>query len=161
MPSLHFEMIAQASLQRVWAIFHDPIRSLPILSPPETRLRIARVDMPIDVGSGMELTATGPFNRTIAWTARMIEYRPPHPVVFGAEARFVDIQELGPFKSWRHEHEFEAIDDNSTRVVDHITYAVGYGPIGWILDRMLVRPTLRAMFDYRHEALAKMLENDD
>jgi hypothetical protein len=62
--------------------------------------------------------------------AKIVQHKPPRAVVFGEEARFVDEQESGPFKAWRHEHDFERVDAKSTRVVDRITYRVGWGPIG-------------------------------
>ena len=79
-------------------------------------------------------------------------------LVFGEEARFTDEQESGPFRSWQHSHEFEAIDDRTTRLVDRITYTVGWGALGWIADKLVVAPKLRAMFRYRHAMTRKLLE---
>ena len=64
-------------------------------------------------------------------------------VVFGEEARFVDEQESGPFKSWRHEHDFERIDEKNTRMLDRVTYRVPFGPIGAIVDWIYLRRKIK------------------
>jgi ligand-binding SRPBCC domain-containing protein len=92
------------------------------------------------------------------WIARVVEHRPPHAVVFGEEARFVDEQEHGPFKSWRHEHDFEHVDEKTTRITDRVTYALHLGPIGWLVDLLIVRRQVKRMFRQRHEATRRFFE---
>jgi ligand-binding SRPBCC domain-containing protein len=38
---------------------------------------------------------------------------------------FVDTQTQGPFRSWRHHHQFRALDDNTTEVIDEIEAEYG------------------------------------
>jgi hypothetical protein len=76
-------------------------------------------------------------------------------VVFGEEARWTDEQESGPFASWKHQHEFEAVDSATTRVVDHVTYRPPLGPLGLLLDPFLIRPRLKRYFAHRHRVLAE------
>ena len=149
MPTLEFEQVLAAPLHEVWAFFDDPVKGLPALSPPEAQVTLESADVPVKVGSRIVVSAKGPLGR-IRWVANIVEHRPPHAVVFGEEARFVDEQESGPFAAWRHEHDFERIDEKSTRLIDRVTYRVPLGPIGWIADRLIVRRKLRAMFRYRH-----------
>src|SRR5688500_7103793 len=119
MPTLEFETIIAAPLQRVWEIFSD-VNSLIAISPPADRVEIESADVPIGAGSRIVIIAAGPLGRRMRWVAKIVEHRPPHAVVFGEEARFVDEQESGPFKSWRHEHEFERVDEKTTRVIDRV-----------------------------------------
>jgi ligand-binding SRPBCC domain-containing protein len=56
------------------------------------------------------------------------------------------------------EHEFERIDEKTTRMLDRVTYRVPYWPIGWIADALIIRRKLRAMFRHRSEAVKKLLE---
>jgi ligand-binding SRPBCC domain-containing protein len=151
MPVLEFDMTVGAPLDVVWA-FHDDVNNLPVLSPPDAQVKIESVEMPVKQGSHIVITAEGPFGR-VRWVARIVEHKPPRAVVFGEEARFVDVQESGPFKAWRHEHDFERMDEKSTRVLDRITYRVGWGPIGWLADVLVVRRRLRSMFRRRHAVL--------
>ena len=57
-----------------------------------------------------------------------------------------------------HEHEFEAIDDKTTRIVDRVTYQVPFGPIGYFADLLFVRRSVRKMFEQRREALKRLME---
>ena len=159
MPTVEFITTIAAPLAKVWAFHEDVARSLPALSPPADQVKLESVDLPPRVGMKVIILAKGPFG-PLRWVAKYVEHVPPHAVVFGEEARFVDEQESGPFKSWRHSHEFEAVDAKTTRMVDRITYRIGWGPLGWIADVLLVRRKLRAMFAHRHVMTRRLLETD-
>src|SRR4051812_19277605 len=135
MTELTFESVLPVSLAEIWEMFQR-VDFLPELSPPKMAVKIESVDLPFRVGTKLLLSAKGPVGR-IHWVAKIIEHRPPHAVVFGEEARFVDVQESGPFKYWRHEHEFEAVDEKHTRLIDRVHYKVGYGPIGWLANALI------------------------
>src|SRR5437660_313657 len=115
MSMLEFETTIASSLQKVWDFYEDPAKSLPLISPPTDQVKVESIDLPLRVGSRLVIFSGSPIGR-IKWIARIVEHRPPHAVVFGEEARFVDEQESGPFKSWRHDHDFERIDEKSTRI---------------------------------------------
>ena len=157
MPTLEFQTIVAAPLEAVWAFFADVEKSLPALTSPQEGVTIESADTPVQAGSRIVLGLNGPLGR-VRWVARIVEHAPPHAVMFGLEARFIDEQESGPFRFWRHAHEFEAVDAKTTRVVDRITYRVPFGPIGWVADWVLVRPKLRAAFHFRHEQLRRIFE---
>jgi ligand-binding SRPBCC domain-containing protein len=156
MATIDFETTIAAPLGRVWAFYQDAQKSLPKLSDPRDDVQIESVDLPPRVGGKLVLHANGLAGR-VKWVAVYVEIVPPHAVVFGEEARFVDEQESGPFKTWRHSHEFEAVDSKTTRMTDRVTYTVGWGPIGWIVDKLFVRPRLRRMFAYRRDVLPSLL----
>jgi ligand-binding SRPBCC domain-containing protein len=130
--------------------------SLPALTAPEEGLTIESADVPVRVGSKIVLHVNRPFGR-VRWVAKIVENQPPHAVVFGEEARFVDEQESGPFKFWRHEHEFERVDEKSTRVVDRLTRLRHHAVVGG--DDVFVRPKLARLFPYRHDRLRRLLED--
>jgi ligand-binding SRPBCC domain-containing protein len=157
MATFEFETTINAPLAKVWEFYQDVRSSLPALSDPADEVRVEHADAPPRQGGKLVITARDPLGRRVKWVAVYVEIVPPHAVVFGEEARFVDEQESGPFRSWRHAHEFEAIDSKTTRMIDRITYTVGLGPIGWVADKLLVRPKLNRMFGYRQQALPKLL----
>ena len=72
------------------------------------------------------------------------------------EQRFVDRQLRGPYRLWRHHHEFTGID-GGTRVHDRIEYALPLGHVGRVLGMPLVRRDLARIFDYRRAAVAGLL----
>jgi ligand-binding SRPBCC domain-containing protein len=136
----------------VWELHDDPHRGLPALSPPESKVEIENADVPVREGSRIVISFNGLLGRRMRWIARIVEHRPPHPVVFGEEARFVDEQEHGPFKFWRHEHDFERVDEKTTRMTDRLTYRLHLEPIGWLVDMLFVRRQIRWMFRHRQAA---------
>ena len=48
---------------------------------------------------------------------------------------FVDEQRVGPYAMWHHEHHF-APAAGGLRMTDHVTYEVGWGPAGWVAERL-------------------------
>jgi hypothetical protein len=77
--------------------------------------------------------------------------------VWEPEERFVDVQLSGPYKLWRHEHRFkDAVGPNgvpATEMIDHLTYAVGFGPFGEIARALFVKRTVEQIFDFRKKAV--------
>src|SRR5215213_9920206 len=159
MPTLTFELLVAAPLAKVWAFHDDVTAGLPALSPPANDVKIESADLPARVGSRFVITANAPLRGRVRWVAKIVEHQPPHAVVFGEEARFIDEQESGPFASWRHAHEFEHVDEKTTRVTDRVTYRVPFGPVGWLADLIFVRRQVRAMFRFRHAQMKRMLES--
>jgi|ERR1700722_7806979 ligand-binding SRPBCC domain-containing protein len=73
-----------------------------------------------------------------------------------APAQFVDVQESGPYASWRHTHSFRALDATHTEIRDQVEFAMPLGPLGEIAYRVLVARSLQQIFDYRAAALRQL-----
>jgi hypothetical protein len=43
--------------------------------------------------------------------------------------------------------------------VDHVTYEMPFGPLGNLVDRLLVRHDIERMFAYRHRVTREALES--
>ena len=76
--------------------------------------------------------------------------------VFEPETRFIDVQLRGPYKSWRHLHEFEDVA-GGTKMLDRVEYEVGLGPLGEVARRLFVDRQVESIFDYRREAVARLV----
>lgn len=63
---------------------------------------------------------------------------------------FVDIQEEGPFRSWRHEHRFLTDGDGNTMLEDRLTYELPYGWAGRLLAGRRIEMELDRLFRLRH-----------
>jgi len=157
MPTLTFETLVHAPLSRVWAFHQDVIHALPSLSPPSAHLKVESADLPVRTGSRIVIAAGGPLGVRLRWVARIVEHRPPTSGGPGAVACFVDEQESGPFKSWRHEHDLREVSPGTTRVTDRVTYRVRFGPLGKLADWMFVRRQVEAMFRHRQATLPALL----
>jgi len=70
--------------------------------------------------------------------------------------RFVDRQLKGPYKLWHHTHEFEEMP-GGTKVSDSVRYELPLGVLGELGGLPLVRRDLARIFDYRREAVQKLL----
>lgn len=81
------------------------------------------------------------------WTSLIAEWDPPRA--------FVDEQVRGPYRSWRHRHEFRSVR-GGTELVDRVEYALPFGPIGRLAHLLLVRRQLESIFDFRERTVAEM-----
>jgi uncharacterized protein len=156
MPLIHHETSVAAPLAQIWLFFTDPVKNLPRISPPSDAVVIESADLPIKEGSKVVVAGKDPFGRRVRWESRIQQLTPPHAVVFGMEARFVDVQLSGPFRAWQHAHEFEAIDSKNTRVIDRITYQPPAGLLGVLADWLLIRWRLRSTLKYRARMLREI-----
>lgn len=69
---------------------------------------------------------------------------------------FSDSQARGPYARFDHLHQFWAVD-GGTLMVDRVAFRVGWGPVGWLAQRLFVRPTLNAIFEYRRRVCDELL----
>lgn len=125
----------------VFDFFADPA-NLGDLTPPWLHFHIAAISTPsIEEGTLIDyrLRVRGVRMR---WRSVIRDWKPP--------VRFVDEQLIGPYRRWIHEHTFEDLG-NHTLVRDSVRYALLGGAL---VNRVLVRPDLERIFDYRVERLA-------
>lgn len=80
----------------------------------------------------------------VRWQSEITVWEPPE--------RFIDEQRRGPYRVWIHEHNFRP-QGAGTLVGDRVQYAV---PGGKFINRFLVAPDLKKIFDYRHSALRQL-----
>lgn len=78
------------------------------------------------------------------WQSRISVWDPPY--------QFVDEQTRGPYRLWRHTHQFE-VQGAGTLCRDVVEYLA---PGGWLVDRLFVRADLRKIFSYRQRRLAEL-----
>lgn len=83
----------------------------------------------------------------IRWRSEITAWEPPY--------RFVDEQRSGPYLLWVHEHRLEPAG-SGTVVRDRVVYAV---PGGELVNRLLVRPELERIFDYRARVLREWAQS--
>jgi ligand-binding SRPBCC domain-containing protein len=84
----------------------------------------------------------------LRWTSRI--------ELWEEERRFVDAQVHGPYRVWRHVHEFVPVG-RVTCVRDHVDYALPLGAVGRLLGLPVVRRDLIRIFDFRRAAVARLL----
>jgi ligand-binding SRPBCC domain-containing protein len=73
-----------------------------------------------------------------------------------AEPRyFVDEQRFGPYAMWHHKHFIEK-SENGVIMRDVVHYAIPMGIIGQLLNTLVIRKKIKAIFDYRFKKLEAM-----
>ena len=144
MPILEFPLdLPGVTRGALWEFHRDPA-ALERLTPPEKKIRV--VERPMDMHAGARVVLrVRQFGLWLTWISLIEVWEP--------ETLFVDVQEKGPFASWRHEHFFF-----EGRLLDRVTYEVPLAMLGGRLaDRALVRPEIKHMFEYRHGVTAVAL----
>lgn len=68
---------------------------------------------------------------------------------------FIDEQRFGPFAFWHHQHHFEKIDDG-VLMHDTLHYSIGWGPIGVIVNAMVVNNKINKIFKFRYQKVAEL-----
>lgn len=68
---------------------------------------------------------------------------------------FIDEQRFGPYAMWHHEHHFEEIK-GGVRMTDRLTYAIPYGAVGTLANKLLVRKKINQIFSYRTTAVEQL-----
>lgn len=134
-----------APLDSVFGFFADA-RNLEILTPPWLRFRVL-TEGEIRMGPGARIDYRLRLRGVpLRWRSEITAWEPPH--------RFVDEQVAGPYRTWIHEHRFEAAErpGRGPMVVasDEVRYQA---PGGWLVNRLLVQPDLRRIFRYRSARL--------
>jgi len=134
-------------VDEVFAFFSDAA-NLEALTPPFLRFRIL-TPTPIVMRVGARIDyALSLFALPIRWRTIITDWQP--------NRRFVDEQESGPYALWRHVHEFEA-DGDATVMRDVVTHAEPLGPLGDVAYALVVRHTLRRIFEFRRAAVERLL----
>ena len=132
-----------APRDEVFAFFSDAA-NLESITPPWMHFRV-ETPQPIQMAAGSlieyKLRVRG---FPMRWRSRISLWEPPR--------RFVDEQEFGPYRSWRHEHSFEEIDVG-TLVLDTVDYAV---PLGAIIHSLFVKRELKQIFEFRLDRLSEV-----
>ncbi|HEX4825882.1 MAG TPA: SRPBCC family protein [Candidatus Polarisedimenticolaceae bacterium] len=141
--TLRSEIWLGQPIERVFAFFADA-GNLEELTPPWLRFRIV-TPRPIVMRQGARLEyALRLRGVPVHWESEITVWDPPR--------RFADEQRRGPYRAWIHEHSF-APRDGGTDVGDFVRYAV---PGGWLIDRLVVRRDVRAIFDHRTAQLRQL-----
>lgn len=163
----HSEHWVPASLDRVFQFFANP-ENLPRITPPAQKARLEEASLispprhPLGLriaglaGIGSEMLLSFRASRIlpgrVKWRARIVD--------FEWDRYFIDTQLKGPMEFWTHLHGFERSERDGvegTLVRDDIEYGPGFGLLGGLADAVAIRHSLRATFEYRKQAVEKLL----
>lgn len=144
---LEREQVVRRPLKDVFAFFARA-ENLERITPPWLSFRVLTPG-PIAMASGTLIDYRLRLHGLpVRWTSRI--------ELWEEDRRFVDQQVDGPYRFWRHLHEFVPVG-HSTCVRDRVEYALPLGWAGRLLGLPVVRRDLSRIFDYRRGAVARLL----
>lgn len=159
MPTFTYESRVDAPLDDVWE-FHSTTDGLVKLTPGWMNMTVEETRGPdgapdpdvLEEGSTVDvsLKPLGVFPR-VTWRSVILERDRNQ-----GHAYFIDEMEDGPFKRWRHTHEFKA-NGEGTVARDTVEYKLPF----WMLGRAgspAFRLNAYFMFRYRHRRTRELLE---
>ncbi|KAF2514337.1 SRPBCC family protein [Flavobacterium foetidum] len=68
---------------------------------------------------------------------------------------FIDVQRFGPYKLWHHKHFFEPTE-NGIKMTDVVHYALPFGYLGRLMNRLIIQDKLKSIFDYRRNKVEEL-----
>ncbi|MEA2247608.1 MAG: hypothetical protein QOH46_2137 [Solirubrobacteraceae bacterium] len=147
---LHREQRLAAPPEAVFPFFADA-RNLEAITPPLLGFRLL-TPAPVAMGVGTFLQyALRVHGLPVRWDTLIQAWEPPH--------RFVDVQVRGPYRLWHHTHELAAVEGGAATLMrDTVRYAIGFGALGEVARRTVVRRDLEAIFAYRAERVPALLD---
>jgi ligand-binding SRPBCC domain-containing protein len=70
---------------------------------------------------------------------------------------FVDEQRFGPYRFWHHRHTFTPVE-GGVLMEDLVYYALNQPLIDGVIHKLLVRPRLEEIFEYRHRKVEEIFD---
>jgi ligand-binding SRPBCC domain-containing protein len=134
-------------IDEAFAFFADA-RNLEAITPPWLGFRILSPE-PVAMRVGALIVYRLRWRRLpLRWVTVIERWEPPFC--------FVDRQRRGPYAHWHHTHSFEP-HEGGTRMHDRVRYALPLGPLGRLMNRLVVRGDLEAIFDFRARKVNELL----
>jgi ligand-binding SRPBCC domain-containing protein len=141
-------VVIHAPIDRVFH-FHDDTKNLIKITPPSIKISFESFGPP-GLGYEVKLKVVQFGFIPMYWHVRITDYV--------QNVRMVDEQLSGPFTMWKQRRDFTKVN-GGTMLTDTVEYAVPFGPLGRIVDRLFVRKQIHSMFAYRQARTKALLED--
>lgn len=139
---LRTRTVIDAPLDDAFAFF-SRAANLGLITPADMQFTIQGPIPPMAPGATIDYRIRiGPV--PLRWRTRIAVWEPGR--------RFVDVQEVGPYRLWWHEHVFHA-DGGRTVMDDRVLYTPPFGLLGRIANRFLIAPAVKRIFQYRSDVI--------
>lgn len=145
---LYREQQLRCDIEEAWIFFSSPM-NLSKITPRDIGFTVlsSNDDEQIFEGMIIDYTVSPLLKIPLKWRTRIGELE--------LNKSFTDFQEKGPYKYWKHFHEFIPNKDG-VLMKDTVTYELPYGMLGNIAHRFFVKKKLDHIFDFRYEVLEKL-----
>ncbi len=140
-----------APIERVFDLARDIGLHERSMSATGERAVDGRTSGPIDLGETVTWRARH-FGLWWTMTSRITDVRGP--------TTFADEQAKGPFCWFRHRHTFAAVP-GGTLMTDDWEHRSPFGPVGWIVDRLVLGRYMQRLLETRNAFLKAEAEASD
>lgn len=139
-----------ASIEKCWDFFSSP-QNLKTITPDDMSFVIQDFDgKRMYPGQVITYTLKPLLGITINWMTII--------TVSSENQYFVDEQRFGPYALWHHKHFFEPTE-NGTKMTDVVHYALPFGILGKLANKIMVRNKLKSIFEYRHKKIEEIFNS--
>jgi len=100
-------------------------------------------------------------NETVTWSGKHFGLNLLHKskiTQFNFPTFFADEMEEGHFKSFKHEHFFQA-ENECTVMIDRLDYETPFGIFGFLFNKIILKKHLTNFIIHRNRILKKVAEN--
>ncbi len=139
------------SLDQAWDFFSNP-GNLKQITPPDMDFCITSPATSDSWGGQIITYTVRPlFGIKVNWTTEITHCDQPN--------YFVDEQRFGPYRFWHHLHRFTEVA-GGVEVYDLVHYLLHQDQLAGLINRLMVAPRLKRIFDYRAAALQRLFQGD-
>lgn len=150
--TINFSQKTPISIDKAWNFFSSP-HNLSKITPKEMQFSIKShltVDQKIYPGMLIAYTLKPLPGIKMNWITEITHIKEGE--------YFIDEQRLGPYSFWQHQHHFEIID-GGVEIIDRLTYAVPFGFIGSLANRIFVEKEIFKIFEFRKQKIEELFGN--
>jgi ligand-binding SRPBCC domain-containing protein len=146
---LKIEQAIPISLDMAWDFFSSPLNLARITPPDMSFVVTSDQDPDTKVYAGMIITykISPLLGIQMDWMTEITHVKEGE--------YFVDEQRFGPYALWHHQHHFKEIE-GGVLMNDILHYAIPYGVIGRITNKVFVGNEVKKIFTYREKAIEKL-----
>lgn len=146
---LKTEQVIPVSLEEAWDFFSSPL-NLKKITPQEMNFVVTsdyNEDTKMYPGMIITYKITPIFGIKMNWMTEVTHVKEGE--------YFIDEQRFGPYALWHHQHHFKAIE-GGVKMTDILNYAIPYGIIGQLSNKVLVGKQIKKIFNYRERAIIEL-----
>jgi len=131
-------------IENVFRFFSDE-KNLEMLTPPFLNFKVEKMSTPQIEQNSLIDYKLKIHGIPIHWQTKIEEWNPPE--------KFVDFQLKGPYRHWRHLHQFASLG-KGTLMKDQVVYRLPAGWLGQITAGSFVLKDIEKIFAYRRQVIA-------
>ena len=132
------------TIDTAWDFFSDP-GNLSRITPPAMDFHITSPPQTTTyAGQILTYTVRPLLGNSMNWTTEITHVNKPH--------FFVDEQRFGPYRFWHHQHFFREVEEG-VEMRDLIHYLLSHDQLAGLVNRLIVAPRLKKIFNFRAQAL--------